>query len=172
MKKKLISLAVSLTAAVVVLSACGSTANQGSSPNQVSSVNQSSSKNQSTAENQSTAVNQSSSATSTSTTKQTSTAPSKSASLTSAEQTVEIKLMAKDFEYDQKEIHVKKGDKVKITLQSDDGGHGFTIPAYKVTINGNGSAVFTADKAGKFEYHCSVFCGSGHKKMTGTLIVV
>ncbi|WP_336789310.1 cupredoxin domain-containing protein [Paenibacillus sp. MMO-177] len=89
----------------------------------------------------------------------------------SAGQAVEIKLMAKDFEYDQKEIHVKKGDKVKITLESDDGGHGFTIPDYNVTINGNGSAEFTADKAGKFEYHCSVVCGSGHTKMTGTLIV-
>lgn len=86
-------------------------------------------------------------------------------------QQVEIKLGAKDFEYDQKEIHVKKGDKVKITLTSDDGGHGFTIPEYNVTINGNGSAEFTADKAGTFEYHCSVMCGSGHSKMTGKLIV-
>jgi cytochrome c oxidase subunit 2 len=89
----------------------------------------------------------------------------------SAGQQVEIKLGAKDFEYDAKEIHVKKGDKVKVTLTSDDGGHGFTIPDYKVTINGNGSAEFTADKAGTFEFHCSVMCGSGHSKMKGTLIV-
>jgi cytochrome c oxidase subunit 2 len=89
----------------------------------------------------------------------------------SSSQQVEIKLGAKDFEYDQKEIHVKKGDKVKITLTSDDGGHGFTIPDYNVTINGNGSAEFTADKTGTFEYHCSVMCGSGHSKMTGKLIV-
>jgi cytochrome c oxidase subunit 2 len=86
-------------------------------------------------------------------------------------QQVEIKLGAKDFEYDAKEIHVKKGDNVKITLTSDDGGHGFTIPDYNVTINGNGSAEFTADKAGTFEFHCSVMCGSGHSQMKGTLIV-
>jgi cytochrome c oxidase subunit 2 len=86
-------------------------------------------------------------------------------------QQVEIKLGAKDFEYDAKEIHVKKGDNVKITLTSDDGGHGFTIPDYNVTINGNGSAEFTADKAGTFEFHCSVMCGTGHSKMTGKLIV-
>jgi cytochrome c oxidase subunit 2 len=79
--------------------------------------------------------------------------------------------MAKDFEYDQKEIRVKKGDKVKITLESDDGGHGFTIPDFNVTINGNGSAEFTADKAGQYEFHCSVMCGSGHMQMKGTLIV-
>ncbi|NHM31959.1 cupredoxin domain-containing protein [Neobacillus terrae] len=84
---------------------------------------------------------------------------------------VEIKVMAKDFEYDKKEIHVKKGDKVKITLQSEDGGHGFTIPAYNVNIQGNKSAEFTADKTGTFEYHCSVVCGTGHAKMTGKLIV-
>ncbi|MDP4170464.1 MAG: cytochrome C oxidase subunit II, partial [Bacillota bacterium] len=58
--------------------------------------------------------------------------------------TVEIKVMAKDFEYDKKVIRVKKGDKVKITLQSDDGGHGFAIPDYNVDIQGNKSAEFTA----------------------------
>jgi cytochrome c oxidase subunit 2 len=94
-----------------------------------------------------------------------------STSSASAGQAVEIKLMAKDFEYDQKEIHVKKGDKVKITLESDDGGHGFTIPDYNVKIDGNGSAEFTADKSGQFEFHCSVMCGSGHSTMKGILIV-
>ncbi|MED1205781.1 cupredoxin domain-containing protein [Heyndrickxia acidicola] len=85
--------------------------------------------------------------------------------------TEDVKIEAKDFEYDKKVIRVKKGDNVKITLHSDDGGHGFTIPAYNVTINGNGSAEFTANKAGTYEYHCSVMCGSGHSKMTGKLIV-
>lgn len=89
----------------------------------------------------------------------------------SAEKLVEIKVMAKDFEFDKKEIHVKKGDKIKLTLHSDDGGHGLAIPAYNVSINGNGSAEFTADKTGTFEYHCSVMCGAGHSEMTGKLIV-
>ena len=45
---------------------------------------------------------------------------------------VEITLNAKDFEYDKKVIHVKQGDKVKLTLNSDDdGGHGFALPAYQ-----------------------------------------
>lgn len=84
---------------------------------------------------------------------------------------VEVKLGAKDWEYDQKEIHVKKGDKVRITLDSDDGGHGFALPVYNVDIQGNNSAEFTADQAGQFEFHCSVRCGSGHMDMKGTLIV-
>jgi cytochrome c oxidase subunit II len=78
---------------------------------------------------------------------------------------------AKDFEFSKKEIDVKKGDKVKITLQSDDGGHGLAIPKYNVNIQGNGSAEFTADKTGTFQYYCSVMCGSGHPNMTGKLVV-
>lgn len=89
----------------------------------------------------------------------------------SSGKTVEIKLGAKDFEYDQKEIHVKKGDHVKITLTSDDGGHGFTIPDYNVNIQGNGSGEFDAANAGTFEFHCSVMCGSGHPDMKGKLVV-
>ena len=85
---------------------------------------------------------------------------------------VEITLNAKDFEYDKKVIHVKQGDKVKLTLNSDDdGGHGFALPAYNINLQKNGSAEFTADKAGTYEYHCSVMCGSGHMNMTGKLVV-
>jgi len=84
---------------------------------------------------------------------------------------VDIKVMAKDFEYDKKVIHVKKGEKVRITLHSDDGGHGFALPAFNVNIQGNKSAEFIANKTGTFEYHCSIVCGSGHMKMTGKLIV-
>lgn len=97
---------------------------------------------------------------------------SKTAANTAATGKVEdIKVEATDFKFDKKEIHVKKGDKVKITLHSDDGGHGFAIPAYNVDIQGNKSAEFTADKAGTYEYHCSLYCGSGHSQMTGKLIV-
>ena len=30
---------------------------------------------------------------------------------------------------------------------------------------------FTADKAGRFDFLCDVFCGDGHEDMSGTLIV-
>ncbi|MDP4086408.1 MAG: cupredoxin domain-containing protein [Bacillota bacterium] len=84
---------------------------------------------------------------------------------------VDIKVEATDFKYDKKVIHIKKGDAIKITLHSDDGGHGLAIPAFNINIQGNGSAEFTADKAGTYDYYCSVMCGSGHAKMTGKLIV-
>jgi cytochrome c oxidase subunit II len=84
---------------------------------------------------------------------------------------VEIKVTAKNFEFDKKEIHVKKGDKVKIILENKEGGHGLSLPKYDVNIQGSGSAEFTADKTGTYEYFCSVMCGSGHGDMTGKLIV-
>jgi cytochrome c oxidase subunit II len=82
-----------------------------------------------------------------------------------------ITVTAKNFEYDQKEIHVKKGDKVHLTFKSADGYHGFALPDYNVNIQGNGNADFVADKAGTFEYQCSIVCGPGHGDMKGKLIV-
>jgi cytochrome c oxidase subunit II len=148
MKRKMVILFATSVLTASMLSACGTSTKQ-------------------TDNSSATATTSSNSKPSTSNT--TSTASSNSTASTG--KTVDVKVIAKDFEYDKKEIHVKKGDKVKITLASDDGGHGFEIPDYKVNIQGNGSAEFTADKAGTFEYHCSVMCGTGHSKMTGKFIV-
>lgn len=134
---------------VMMLSACGSTSNNSSS-----ATTSSSKKSDTTTQ-----------------TAKTGNPQKVAAKSTSTGNVVTIKVMAKDFEYDKKVIHVKKGDKVRITLQSDDGGHGFALPAFNVNIQGNKSAEFTANKTGTFEYHCSVVCGAGHSKMTGKLIV-
>jgi cytochrome c oxidase subunit 2 len=147
MKKKLGFLLTTISLMAIMLSACGSTTK--------------------TTDKSSTAT------TSSSKKSDTTTQTSKTATTSNAStgNIVDIKVEAKDFEYDKKEIHVKQGDKVRITLHSDDGGHGFAIPAFNVNIQGNNSAEFTADKKGTFEYHCSIVCGSGHSNMTGKLIV-
>ncbi|MBM7565605.1 cupredoxin domain-containing protein [Paenibacillus sacheonensis] len=86
------------------------------------------------------------------------------------EQTITVK--ASNFKFDQPEIHVKQGDKVTIKLVDEEGLHGFAIPDYDVDIKENeGTATFTADKAGEHPYHCSIVCGSGHANMVGKLIV-
>ncbi|NRD78615.1 cupredoxin domain-containing protein [Bacillus sp. BRMEA1] len=147
MKKRLGFLLSALVLMAMMLSACGSTTN--SSSNSASTTKK----------------------TEKTTLKATSQSKTKAVSNSSTGKVVDIKVMAKDFEYDKKEIHVKQGDKVRITLQSDDGGHGLAIPAFNVDIQGNKSAEFIANKKGTFEYHCSVVCGSGHSQMTGKLIV-
>lgn len=149
MKKRMGFLFAAVALMVIMLSACGSTTNNSSS-----------------------ATTSSSKKTDTTTqTSKTADTPKVAAKNAASGNVVDIKVMAKDFEYDKKEIHVKKGDKVRITLQSDDGGHGFALPAFNVNIQGNKSAEFIADKTGTFEYHCSIVCGTGHSKMTGKLIV-
>ncbi|MDR6999897.1 cupredoxin domain-containing protein [Neobacillus niacini] len=149
MKKRMGLLFTAVALMVMMLSACGSTSNNSSNATTPSSKK---------------------SATTTQTSKTTDAQKATTKNAASGN-IVDIKVMAKDFEYDKKEIHVKKGDKVRITLQSDDGGHGFALPAFNVNIQGNKSAEFIANKTGTFEYHCSIVCGAGHSKMTGKLIV-
>lgn len=72
-------------------------------------------------------------------------------------------------------MKVKKGDTVKVTFKNVDGFHDFVIDEFKVKtkqFNSPGEEVveFVADKAGTFEYYCSV---GEHRKMgmKGTLTV-
>jgi cytochrome c oxidase subunit II len=83
----------------------------------------------------------------------------------------EIKVTAKNFEFDPGEVHVNKGDKVKIIFENKEGAHGLSIPDYKIDLKQPGSAEFVADRAGTFPIVCSVVCGVGHAKMAGKLIV-
>jgi cytochrome c oxidase subunit 2 len=86
-----------------------------------------------------------------------------------------IHLTAKKFEYDPSEITVKKGIPVVIDIVSLDRKHGFTIPELKVRTDvkpGQKNVVrFTPHTAGRFNFHCDLFCGSGHEGMSGTLVV-
>jgi len=74
-------------------------------------------------------------------------------------------------------IEVSRGDKVVLKLRSADVTHGFSLKAYGIYVARGikpGKTVyvpFTADKAGRFIFTCTVFCGDIHQHMTGTLIV-
>lgn len=83
----------------------------------------------------------------------------------------EITIKAKNFEFDQKEIKVNKGDTVKITLDNTQGMHSLKIDGYDQEIQGGKTVTFTADKTGEFKFFCNVFCGKGHAEMAGKLIV-
>lgn len=96
--------------------------------------------------------------------------------------TVEPKKTVKSFtvtaskwEFDPHTIGVRFGDTVRLTIESKDVIHGIAIPDFNVnqTIKPGETAIveFVADKKGSFTFSCSVFCGSGHGDMKGTLIV-
>ena len=91
------------------------------------------------------------------------------------ESVVNINMVAKKWEFIPSEIKVKKGDKIKLTIYSEDVAHGIILPEFDVNLQfqpGETREVeFIADKVGIFTFSCNVFCGEGHGGMVGRLIV-
>lgn len=87
----------------------------------------------------------------------------------------EFTMTAKNYEFDPGVITVKKGEKVRLFITATDRDHGIKIDGYdinQVLKKGATETIeFTADKAGTFEFKCSVYCGMGHRKMKGKLVV-
>ncbi len=96
---------------------------------------------------------------------------------TSAQRTPRrIEVAARRFEYTPSEITLKKGEPVVLVLKSVDVDHGLRLKELgvdaKVNKGQTSDIPFTPTMAGTFVGHCSVFCGSGHGKMTLTLHIV
>ena len=87
----------------------------------------------------------------------------------------EIKLTARKYEFIPNSIRVKKGDHVKLIVTGLDADHGFKLEPFQVDQElkkGEATTIeFTADQTGTFPFECSHFCGIGHRKMKGELIV-
>jgi len=87
----------------------------------------------------------------------------------------QITVTATKYEFQPAVIKVKKGDHVKLVITAVDHDHGFKLDGFHVEQKlpkGEPVAVeFTAGQAGTFPFQCSQFCGLGHKKMKGELVV-
>jgi cytochrome c oxidase subunit 2 len=87
----------------------------------------------------------------------------------------EIQMTAKKYEFNPNVITVKKGERVKLIITALDRDHGFKLEAFGINQKlkkGDPTTIeFTADKAGTFPFQCSEFCGLGHRKMKGKLVV-
>ncbi len=87
----------------------------------------------------------------------------------------EFNLTARQWQFEPSTITVKKGDHVKLHVTSIDTTHGFSIMEFNVnsqlTTGQTTTVEFTPDRTGSFNFFCSVFCGSGHGGMKGTLVV-
>jgi len=88
---------------------------------------------------------------------------------------VAFSLTGNNFSFSQKELRVKKGQTVTVNFESESGFHDFVVDEFnaataKVQTGSKTSVTFVADKAGTFEYYCSV--GSHRANgMVGKLIV-
>lgn len=87
----------------------------------------------------------------------------------------EIKMTARKYEFDPSAITVKKGERVKLLITALDRDHGFKLEVFginqKLKKGETATVEFTADKSGTFPFQCSEFCGFGHGRMKGKLVV-
>lgn len=84
----------------------------------------------------------------------------------------QVKLVATNFQFDQKEYKVKKGEDVTFSLENKQGMHAVQISGVNVGLdNNNKTKTVKIDKAGKYDIVCSLPCGQGHATMKSTLIV-
>ena len=88
---------------------------------------------------------------------------------------VQIRVTAKRYMFHPDVITVNQGDHVELIITATDRDHGIEIPAFGVKQylkRGVPTAVsFIASRAGTFSFHCSVFCGLGHRHMKARLVV-
>ena len=86
-----------------------------------------------------------------------------------------IEISSKQWEFEPSEIHVEQGQTVTLKITSTDISHGFALEEYNiyafVTPGETVEITFTAHNVGIFEFFCNVFCGEGHSKHRGNLIV-
>jgi cytochrome c oxidase subunit 2 len=85
-----------------------------------------------------------------------------------------LKIIASNWQFDQPEYKVKKGDKLKVSLQLKEGLHAVEITGNGIDVKLNQAAPsqeVTFDKPGTYEIHCILPCGQGHANMAAKLTV-
>jgi cytochrome c oxidase subunit 2 len=82
---------------------------------------------------------------------------------------------ARKYAFAPARIEVSQNDLVKITLQSDDIAHSFTIDDYRIARRvGPGQRTvfeFRADRTGEFPFYCNLKADDGCRQMKGVLVV-
>lgn len=103
-----------------------------------------------------------------------------------------IDISAKKYEFTPNEIHVHKGEHVELRVHSEDATHGVKLDLYpegatdksmpglmfdqpgengKVKKDIDQVVDLVAEEPGTYDFKCAKFCGFGHDKMKGKLIV-
>ena len=96
--------------------------------------------------------------------------------LLDAQEPRKITVTAKKYEFQPSRIELKAGEPVEITFQSEDTKHGFEckeLNLEKVVFDKDTPAMvtLTPEKPGTYEFKCAKFCGMGHSKMKGEIVV-
>ncbi|HSO07899.1 MAG TPA: cytochrome c oxidase subunit II [Pelomicrobium sp.] len=74
------------------------------------------------------------------------------------------------------ELHVPLGQPVRLAMTSQDVIHSFYVPAFRVkqdVLPGRYTSLwFEPTREGEFALLCAEFCGTGHSRMTGRIVVL
>jgi cytochrome c oxidase subunit 2 len=82
-----------------------------------------------------------------------------------------LKITAVNWEFDQKEYHLKADTKYLISFNSKLGNHGAEIDELGINMTKDNPKMEYTFKPGTYELHCSIMCGQGHAGMTAKVIV-
>jgi len=86
-----------------------------------------------------------------------------------------IPVVARKFVFIPDEITVRHGESVVLEFTGPEVAMGFFAPELglrALIVPGEVARVpFTADKPGRYDFVCDVFCGDGHEGMNGHLVV-
>ncbi len=93
-----------------------------------------------------------------------------------AQQTKEVQMTARKYEFSPNTVEVSAGTKITFKITALDREHGFEIAGVKdscVKIKKGETATveYLADKPGTVEFKCCEFCGFGHGRMKGKIVV-
>lgn len=74
------------------------------------------------------------------------------------------------------ELHIPKGQPVRLTLATEDVIHSFFVPAFRVkqdVVPGRYTTLwFEATKIGEYHLFCAEYCGTSHSSMRGRVVVM
>jgi len=86
-----------------------------------------------------------------------------------------VEVTVENWKFTPNIVTAKKGEKLVIRLKGVSGIHGFSVPDLginqRVEVGETIDVTIPADKAGTFDFRCSVPCGEGHEGMTGKIIM-
>lgn len=83
-----------------------------------------------------------------------------------------LKITATNFEFNEKEYHVKAGTTYTIKFSNELGKHGAEIKGLDINLTETNPTIeYTFDKPGTYELICSIMCGQGHAEMKSVIIV-
>lgn len=89
---------------------------------------------------------------------------------------VKVRILENQWKWSPDTIHAKIGDTVILKIFNEDSyDHGFALEQFginKRTFPKRETVIeFVASKIGAFSFYCSVPCGEGHYRQTGTFII-